>query len=61
MLFFKVKNIQQQMIHLVSGISFVYNGQLVTCHQSCVHNHDITRENVVNVSSYGNQKLFNHL
>ena len=49
------------MLPLDDNISFVYNTTYLTHHQYYVTgvNHD--NDKFINVSSYGNEKLFNHL
>ena len=51
---------EQLMIPLVTNASIVYNGKFVT-HRQAYNPIMNTGDNYFNLSSYGNQKIFNHL
>ena len=58
---FMISDYQRLMLPLTSPLSFMYNGQLITHRQAYYPDKNKTSTKFINVSSYGNQKMFNHL
>ena len=61
MFIFKLKDNQQLIFPLVCGLTFVYNGCFMTHRQEYNRELNDNGPNFVNISSYGNEKIFNHL
>ena len=61
MFLFQASDKQQIMLPLDDSITFVYNATYLTHHQHYVPGVDQCNDKFINISSYGNEKLFNHL
>jgi len=61
MFIFKLKDKQQLILPLVRGMTFVYNGRFMTHCQEYSRQVEDKGPPFFNISSYGNEKIFNHL
>ena len=58
---FKLSEKQQILFPLSNGLSFVYNGRFVMHRQAYYPDEEDSKNVFYNLSSYGNEKIFNHL
>ena len=58
---FKLNDNQRIMLPLTMPVSFMYNAQLITHRQAYYPDNTQNMTSFINVSSYGNEKIFNHL
>ena len=58
---FKMNEKQQLALPLLTDTSFMYSGKCVTHRQHYRCNTDCSSEPFINLASYSNEKLFNHL
>ena len=61
MFLFKIGKKEQIMLPLVNNMSFVYNGKFIMHRQAYTPSNNSYSRKFFNLSSYGNEKLFNHL
>ena len=61
MFLFKIGKKEQIMLPLVNNMSFVYNGKFIMHRQAYTPSNNSYSRKFFNMSSYGNEKLFNHL
>ena len=48
-------------IKLEPGMTFMFSGKYLTHRQSCNNNITTSNSTFVNIASYGNERLYNHL
>ena len=58
---FQLNDTQRLLLPLSNPVSFMYNAQFISHRQAYYPDSEVNTESFVNVSSYGNKKLFEHL